>query len=269
MLPIPFPWPFLVFGAFGALFKSGISLVQFCFVMKMRIFSFFSSGSRQKQASADFLYPRFLAPTLQLILWPRELSLCVCAVFHAAAVCQLSSPFFPVLKHVRVHVSLSSHLTLALLLLVTPETLAALLWTSCTVQSVVMNESCWLSVEPSLRRRACCFFLGCNTGCPSSLPGWSLLPSPGWYTHPWFQNHSLRIQDSSEMVVFSAFPRLSHSLPRVPVWPVLLQYPHMKMSWYARVLALVGVTFCRIGTFLAKLSLAVFHKTRGLCGVFP
>lgn len=41
-----------------------------------------------------------------------------------------------------VHVSLSSHLTLAVLLLVTPETLVALLWTSCTVQSVVMNESC-------------------------------------------------------------------------------------------------------------------------------
>lgn len=45
--------------------------------------------------------------------------------------------------------------------------------------------------------------------------------------------------------------------------------PRMKMSWYVRALALVGVTFCRIGTFLAKLSLPVFHKTRGLHGVFP
>lgn len=46
--------------------------------------------------------------------------------------------------------------------------------------------------------------------------------------------------------------------------------PRMKTSWYVRALALVGVTFCgRIGTSLAKLSLPVFHKTRGLHGVFP
>lgn len=58
--------------SFGALLESGISLVQFCFVVKNEHKDlFFSSESQCEQTSADFLHPGFHTPTFQLILWPQ------------------------------------------------------------------------------------------------------------------------------------------------------------------------------------------------------
>lgn len=60
----PFPWPFLVFGAFGALFKLGISLVQLCYVMKSEELLFFLLWIMVEASISRFSVPKISSPNI-------------------------------------------------------------------------------------------------------------------------------------------------------------------------------------------------------------
>lgn len=146
MLLVPFPCPFLVCGALVHCFKLGISLVQFCFIIKNEhgvLWGFFlpispvdHGGNKDEHRVSLHKISRPNIATNPVA--QRALPPLIRRTFHAAAGCQLSPRFLPVLTPAHVHLGQCRLLTLAPWR--RPETRTVSLWASSTVQSDLEGE---------------------------------------------------------------------------------------------------------------------------------
>lgn len=171
MLLVPFPCPFLVCGALVHCFKLGISLVQFCFIIKNEhgvLWGFFlpispvDHGGNKGEHRVSLL--KISRPNIATNpVAQRALPLLIRRTFHAAAGCQLSPRFLPVLTPAHVHLGQCRLLTLALLLPGEGQKPALFHFGPVPLCSLILKESVQLS-EPPLCKSICCFSLCLNPG---------------------------------------------------------------------------------------------------------